>query len=338
MISLEIKNALYNSKLKHVTIDDVQPYGSRVSGLYIDDSDVDIHINCSSNLSPREMIQSIANVLRNDKKFYKVFALYYTKVPLIKCIHKHSGVDCDLSFNNMYAIYNTYLLKHYLTLNQCIKSVLIELKLWAKKYGLINTNGFSSYSFYWLGLFFMQVNGIIPTVCELQNSTSEFKVGYWNCAFSKEKQEDTKINKISVFNILDQMYTYYSNLDYETYVICPYLGRLLFISDFKNIENLPNELSKYKQFYEDNKKEQKLLFLGSSKFNMYVQDPFQHNYNICARVTPKIFYKFIDACKKTKSNLINEKLNKNIEIFDTKITKTTSTFVKKEKNYVIDSK
>lgn len=283
------------------------------------------------------MIQSIADILRNDNKFYKVFALYYTKVPLIKCVHKPSGVDCDLSFNNMYAIHNSYLLKHYLTLNQCVKSILIELKLWAKRHDLINTNGFSSYSFYWLGLFFMQVNGIIPSVSELQNSTSEIKVGYWNCAFSKENQDEIKISKISVPNILDQMYAYYSKLDYETFVICPYLGRLLLVSDFKNIENLPNELSKYKQFYEDNKEKQKLLFLGSGEFNMYVQDPFQHNYNICARVTPKIFYKFIDACKKAKSSLINEKLINNTKNVVTPISEN-SKFVKKESNIVIDSK
>ncbi|XP_050432092.1 terminal uridylyltransferase Tailor-like [Adelges cooleyi] len=299
-VSSELKIALNSFKLSHINIEDIQPYGSRISGLNVDDSDIDIHITCSSKRPIREMIQSITNVLRHQNTFIKIIPLYFTKVPLIKCIHRSTGVDCDLSFNNIYAVQNTYLLKQYITLNHSVKPVLIGLKLWAKKHDLINTYGFSSYSFYWLGLFFFQVKGMLPTVYDLQKNIPELKIGQWNCAFSKDTHQFIENEKMATSTLLDQIYNYYSNFEYENFVICPYLGCLLPKSSFENVEALPEELTKYKQFHKENTNQQKLQFLGKSKFNMYVQDPFQHNYNITARVTPKIFLKFIDVCKKSK--------------------------------------
>lgn len=50
LFKLEIERILNNTKLLNTTIDDIQPYGSRVSGIYTNDSDVDIHISYSKYL------------------------------------------------------------------------------------------------------------------------------------------------------------------------------------------------------------------------------------------------------------------------------------------------
>lgn len=44
---LELKSILSKSKLLNEIIEDIQPYGSRVSGLFTVDSDVDFHISYS---------------------------------------------------------------------------------------------------------------------------------------------------------------------------------------------------------------------------------------------------------------------------------------------------
>jgi len=253
------------------------------------------------------VIKSFANKLRQSQVFIKVFPLIGAKIPIIKCTHLNTGVDCDISFNNISAVHNSHLLNHILSMDYRIKPVLIKLKIWAKNIGLINTNGFSSYSFYWLGLFIMQVLGLLPAIRDLQQSVPEVLVGQWNCAFSKKPQENIvkKQEILSENDILNTFYKYYSNFDFNKFVISPYTGYPLLKTDFENVEQLPDELWRYKQFYKENQECQKLLFLGSCPFKMYTQDPFQHNVNITARVTPKVFEKFINACAelKTKNNL-----------------------------------
>lgn len=38
---------ILNNMIPNTTVDDIQPYGSRISGIYTDDSDIDIHIRYS---------------------------------------------------------------------------------------------------------------------------------------------------------------------------------------------------------------------------------------------------------------------------------------------------
>lgn len=307
LFKTELQRILINSNELNTTITDIQPYGSRISGLNISDSDVDFNINYVSKSSAKKVIKSFANKLRQSQVFIKVFPLIGAKIPIIKCTHLNTGVDCDISFNNISAVHNSHLLNHILSMDYRIKPVLMKLKIWAKNIGLINTNGFSSYSFYWLGLFIMQVLGLLPAIRDLQQSVPEILVGQWNCAFSKTPQEDIakKQETLSENDILNTFYKYYSNFDFNKFVISPYTGYPLLKTDFENVEQLPDELWRYKQFYKENQECQKLLFLGSCPFKMYTQDPFQHNVNITARVTTKVFEKFINACAelKTKKNL-----------------------------------
>lgn len=245
-----------------------------------------------------------ASSLNKSKIFIKVFPLTHAKIPIIKCVHRKTWINCDISFNNISAVHNSRLLNQIISMDYRIKPVLMKLKIWAKNIGLISTNGFSSYSFYWLGLFYMQVIGILPSIHDLQKSESELIVENWNyCSFSIKEQECLKDNhkNLSESNIINAIFSYYSNFDFGTFVICPYIGSPLLKHDFKNIDQLPKEYWRYKQFYISNKKNEKLLFLGDTKYNMYIQDPFQHNKNITARVIPKIFEKFKKACKNSDS-------------------------------------
>lgn len=259
------------------------------------------------------MISLFAKNLRNSQVFINVLPIVHAKIPIIKCTHRKSGIDCDISFNNISAVYNSRLLKCIISMDNRIKPVLMKLKTWAKNSGLICTNGFSSYSFYWLGLFYMQVMGILPAIHDLHKSIPELIVGPWNCAFivDQKKLVQDKQTTLSEDDILNMIYAYYSDFDFTTFVISPYTGCPLHKTNFENIEQLPEELSRYKNFYKDNQEHPKLLFLGTSKYNMYVQDPFQHNLNITARVTPKIFEKFVNACveekAKVKSCILKEK-------------------------------
>lgn len=47
ILKLEFQRILKNTDILNKMIDDIQPYGSRISGIYTDDSDVDINISYS---------------------------------------------------------------------------------------------------------------------------------------------------------------------------------------------------------------------------------------------------------------------------------------------------
>jgi len=311
LLKSKLERILINNNTKHLNtiIEDIQPYGSRVSGTYTDDSDVDFHISYTSNVPIKNVILSFVKSLRNSCAFNNIIPIVHAKIPIIKCVCKDTGIDCDISFNNISAVHNSHLLNHVISMDSRVKPVLMKLKIWAKNIGLICTNGFSSYSFYWLGLFCMQVMGILPPICDLQKPIPELLVGNWNCAFSKEQITiiTKNLKSLSVIDILNAIYIYYSDFNFETFVISPFIGRPIPKKDFENIEQLPEELLRYKQFHKENKDHEKLLFLRNTKFCMYVQDPFQHNINITARVNSKMFEKFVKSCAALKAKEIKSK-------------------------------
>lgn len=46
-MKLELELIFSKTIISDTTIEDIQPYGSRISGIYTDNSDVDFHISCS---------------------------------------------------------------------------------------------------------------------------------------------------------------------------------------------------------------------------------------------------------------------------------------------------
>jgi len=263
MLQFNLKNIIIDNKiLFNTTIDDIQPYGSRISGIYTDDSDVDFHISYTSKLPVKKVVRLFAKSLHSTNIFIKVIPIVYAKIPIIKCIHKKTNINCDISFNNISAVYNSHLLNYIINMDHRIKPVLMKLKTWAKHIGLICTHGFSSYSFYWLGLFCLQHIGILPSIQELQKSIPELVVGHWNCAFAIGQQKciHQKEVPLSENEILNLFYEYYSSFDYETYIISPYTGYPLLKIHFENIEQLPEELWRYKKFYKEHKEQPKTLF------------------------------------------------------------------------------
>lgn len=46
-LKLKLKSILMYNKILNTTIDDIQPYGSRISGVYTAESDIDFHISYS---------------------------------------------------------------------------------------------------------------------------------------------------------------------------------------------------------------------------------------------------------------------------------------------------
>lgn len=58
-LKLKLKSILIYTNLFKTRIDDIQPYGSRVSGIYTDDSDVDFHISYSMYLNYFLLVISI---------------------------------------------------------------------------------------------------------------------------------------------------------------------------------------------------------------------------------------------------------------------------------------
>nr|CAH7715489.1 unnamed protein product [Callosobruchus chinensis] len=77
------------------------------------------------------------------------------------------------------------------------------------------------------------------------------------------------IQGVILSELLTDFFKFYSNFDFETLVISPFLGRSLKKQQFENHESLPDELKPYKTYL---RTEQAIPFKHQAV--VCIQDPF----------------------------------------------------------------
>ncbi|EEB07296.1 poly(A) polymerase Cid16 [Schizosaccharomyces japonicus yFS275] len=160
----------YLSKMERRKIK-VYPFGSSLTGLMTESSDIDVVIKCKNkNLLSR--IYPIADHLR--RKYTQVRVVARAHVPLIK-FRTNSGFCCDMSFNGLLAVYNSELLCLYTQIDERVKYLLIMVKFWAKTRLLhkVQLQALSSYTWCILVIYYCQRRNP-PLLPNLQQSESAF--------------------------------------------------------------------------------------------------------------------------------------------------------------------
>ena len=173
-----------------------QVFGSSKNGLSFSSSDVDISLNLKDfehlNLiegisletlkadaifeektdidmkSEQELLRNLksegllvlrlAQLFRSSDLFQQVESICSARVPLLKLVHKETGIQCDIAIGNNLAVHNTQLLKAYCDLDPKIQSIVLCIKLWAKrrKIGDASDGFLSSYAWTLLVLYYLQ--------------------------------------------------------------------------------------------------------------------------------------------------------------------------------------
>lgn len=166
-------------------------------------------------------------------------------MPVLKCYHKETGINCDINFSCSYGSLNSPIMAHLLTLDHRIYELAIIIKCWMKIHGLYGPHKISNYRMLLLIMFYLQriSHPIMPPIEDFQRNVQPFLVNGNNFAFNYSFRHVTT-NRENVVDLLKGFFEFYSNFDFKK-VISPLHGTI-----------------------EDSKPSK----LGSSR--SYIQDPF----------------------------------------------------------------
>lgn len=267
-------------------------FGSSATGLFLKTSDIDMHVDLIPPVTDSEecmthLKQCIEILMENDE-FDNVLGVLKAKIPLIKCEHRPTGLNCDIKFKGSFEVSNTALLIHFQSLDERIKPLLLLIKNWAAKLNFLRRHALSSYALAMMTVFFLQQKHMLPSVYYLQSSTSDH--GEWNTEFQKDVEFEIE-NKQTLFNLLGDFFEFYKNFDFQE-VISPLTGTSHNRQDFAKSENIPFEYERYKLKLEHDE-DFRSLYVKSS---IVIIDPFELSKNITSTSNYKFLKLFKEAC------------------------------------------
>lgn len=148
---------------------------------------------------------------------------------------------CDISVTSTYGIHNSRLLKFLTLYDRRFYEMALLLKYWAKKNVLICTEGFSSYAFMLLIIFFLQTREpmILPPISLLQklaiDHPKKFKqttVHGWKFGFADDialvrKTVGCQENTQKTEQLIPEFFHFYHEFDYSKMAISTRLGILI---------------------------------------------------------------------------------------------------------------
>ncbi|CAH2239632.1 terminal uridylyltransferase Tailor-like [Pararge aegeria] len=260
-------------------------FGSVVTGLGIKTSDVDCYIELPSWLYPPEksfVIKARNTLMQHNHIFKNAYAIVHAKVPIVQFYHVPSQINCDINFNSPGGVENSKLIRYLLDSDKKALKLAVLIKYWSKIHNLTGTNLMPSYCLTLLVIFFLQQCNNLHSVQYLQQNVEKMYIDNWNSAFSTPDYINSENNK-SMYELLGEFFKYYNSFEFESDIICPYLGRPIKREYFAKIETIPSEFALYKTNV--GTKNYKPIRLDTV---MCVQDPFEHNRNCAVAVYPKL--------------------------------------------------
>ena len=223
------------------------------------------------------------------------------RIPVSKFTHIPSGINCDITCNNIIGVQNSKLLYSLQRLDDRIRPFLYVLKFWAKCYRLVGAaeSSLSSYALNLLAVYYLQQlqPPILPSIESLQNEMPEDERVYcngWNVSFKIPFANKTETNSYAnIISLLNGFFTFYRHFNAEEMIICPLIGKALlkteFCDSFKAIQDKSKKNCLGNQDYTKSS-------LKVSKLS--VQDPFELNFNVTLNF--REFELFQSLCEKAE--------------------------------------
>ncbi|KAJ1522393.1 hypothetical protein ONE63_002681 [Megalurothrips usitatus] len=274
----------------------VLPFGSSVTGLAFKHSDLDLFYGKEAHCTAPNITDVFQRVRRCLEKLNvsleSLRAIPNARVPIIKFVHKSTGLSCDLSFRNSMGVQNSRLIKFLISLDSRIKPFFMIVKYWAKLHRLTGRR-LSNYALIMLMISFLQSlnDPILPPLYILQDEAVEKWVAGWNAGFDDDPTKLTPIsNNLSLEELLTQFFDSVVRTDFENHVLCPYLGCFLPKELFYNMSKLPRRLDLYVRNVRAGKNPLK------AGLSICLQDPIELNLNITQNVAKHDFKCLRDHC------------------------------------------
>ncbi|XP_040396770.1 terminal uridylyltransferase 7 isoform X3 [Cygnus olor] len=133
-------------------------YGSSCSGFGFKTSDINIDIQFPASMSQPDVLLLVQESLQNSESFIEVDADFHTRIPVVVCREKQSGLICKVSAGNENAYLTTNHLATLGKLEPTVVSLVIAFRYWAKLCCVDRPEegGLSPYVFALMVIFFLQ--------------------------------------------------------------------------------------------------------------------------------------------------------------------------------------
>ncbi|KAJ8675458.1 hypothetical protein QAD02_011244 [Eretmocerus hayati] len=225
--------------------------GERLSRLAATDEETSVFLDCENQYRNRSTQEKSQQYLMDIEKFFKAEPKIWrvSETPsqaensILNLLHIPSGMRCNIFCTNGLNVEKSKLLKYYSNVPECRKMILF-LRKWLSVCNLSGTELISNYAISWFVIFYLQVKGGLPSVHDLieQKVQSNFVDG-WDCGFFDATP--ASCTKQLLKNYLQGFFSFYASFDYQSSVICPYLGKVVKKSSFAYIHELSPEMKLY---------------------------------------------------------------------------------------------
>ncbi|XP_071858281.1 uncharacterized protein isoform X2 [Bombus fervidus] len=307
-ISQEVKQSLENSvKLYFPTVKGYV-FGSRVTGLGFPNSDIDIYLDCKNtygqdtsheNQDNNTLAQThftlIKQILQEQKEEWEIKQVVEkAKVPIIKLIYKRNGLHCDVSTINGLSVENSKLIKSFNDAYLPCRKLILVIKKWFSYINLPERHGLTNYALAWLVIFYLQRKSYLESVAELIQEKNESQlICGWETGVAQPKNNNKSEQSIST--LLMGFFQFYTNFDYQHYIICPLMGQAIAKRAFVESNMLPKEMKSYTKHLRTSKNPEYLRIDSP----LCVQDPFELSYNLTKAVTSITLRYFKQYCQES---------------------------------------
>ncbi|CAD1474621.1 unnamed protein product, partial [Heterotrigona itama] len=294
----EITQSLQNSLKSDYPTIKAFAFGSRVAGLALLNSDVDIYLDCSNTYNQeirddklaKSYLRTIKERLREDEWEIKEM-VEETRTPIIKLIYKRNGLHCDICTTHGLSVENSKLIRSFNDAYLPCRKLILFVKKWLSNFNLPGRHGLINYALSWLVIFYLQTESYFPSVAELIEEKNNSKlISGWETGVAQPKVNNKSKQPIST--LLLGFFKFYANFDYQHYIICPLMGQCVAKKDFTDIKMLPEEMKPYINYLETSQ-EPEYFRIDSP---LCVQDPFDLSHNLTKAVTSITLKYFKQYC------------------------------------------
>ncbi|XP_015377735.1 PREDICTED: terminal uridylyltransferase 7-like [Diuraphis noxia] len=322
-------NSIYGCTDFHFKGSKTYLFGSRMSGLALQNSDVDLYFSIAGTFGGTlsydhngqiKLVRYFGKMLRSKKNEYRnIQQITRAQVPIVKFVHVPTGLNCDLSFKSGISTHNNKLVRLYLSLNERVHWVVCAIvKRWALQNDVKSHSMFTTFALTWLVIFYLMAVEVVPPLILLREHADSSKSTFgsdfmfiedWDCTFCtlEKAKQFWKVPMISCWDLLFGFFKFYSNFEYlKKFVFCPAIGKIISKDNFYKIAILRPDIIGLKK-----KKKGNLTDWCATLNNNFqgeglaLQDPFDLFNNLTKCIELRKLKTFSHLCNKTMEFMNN---------------------------------
>jgi len=276
----------------------------------------------SSKESQIKKVRLASQLLRHIPHCCRIHPITGARVPIVKFIHRRTGINCDMSFKNRASVLNSEYIRFCTEMDHRLRPLMMAIRLVFKRYDMAGGGGGAKISNYALTMMIIvYLQQLEKPLLHPLHVLQQFIEGEpelvdgWNFSFCADisKLPPLPVNKQGLFELFLGFFKFYSEVDLKSKFLSPFLGKIIDRSILK--DSLPAEYSGRPEFLgPEGLLLDKLICL---------QDPFELTFNMCRnlpergyRTLVSLFNQMFKACSQIKESSCPGGFNKllNLEI------------------------